>query len=71
MTRRILNALLGLASICLCLCAGCWNRVDVEDSRGNSDRLILPSGYHLVKPLLVKQNDSNMVVTITFERNEK
>ena len=71
MTRRIANAAIGFAVIGLFLCAGCWNRVDVEDSRGNSDRVILPSGYHLVKPLLVKQNDSNMVVTIKFERNEK
>jgi len=71
MNQRIFYAILGFASIGLFLCAGCWNRVDVEDSRGNSDRVILPSGYHLVKPLLVKQNDSNMVVTITFKRNEK
>lgn len=69
MTRRILNAALGLGLLCL---AGCWNRVEAEDESGEHDSIILPKcNYRLAKPMRIQQTDSNIIVTITYERIAK
>ena len=67
MTRRLTTAALGLApAAALC---GCWNRILVEDEHGEADRIRLPRGYRYVGPT-IQQTESNISVTITFERTK-
>lgn len=69
MTRRILNAALGLGLLCL---AGCFNRVEAEDESGEHDSIILPkSNYRLAKPMRIQQTDSNIIITVIYERTTK
>ena len=67
--RRILDATLGLGLLCL---AGCWNRVEAEDESGEHDSIILPkSNYRLAKPMRFQQTDSNIIITVIYERTTK
>lgn len=66
--RKLLNAVIGLA---LLFATGCWNRVDFEDEQGNGDYIILPKGYSVEPPAIIKQTESNITVTIIYKRRTK
>lgn len=61
------NAAIGILLLAFC---GCWNRVSVEDERGDTDRLRLPSGFKFAPPMRIQQTQTNITVTVIFERIE-
>lgn len=60
MTRIIITTIL------VALCAGCFNRVAVEDRRGDGTHVDLPREFRFAPPIHISQTESNVVVTVTF-----
>jgi hypothetical protein len=66
--RKLLNAAIGFA---LLFATGCWNKVTFEDEQGYDDYVILPNGYSVEPPAIIKQTESNITVTIIYKRRTK
>lgn len=61
-----------ITTILVALCAGCNNRVIVEDQRGDGTHVDLPREFRFSPPIYISQTESNVVVTVIFvKENEK
>ena len=61
MTRLLITAIVLVA-----FCAGCYNRVSVEDMNGYGTHVDLPREFRFSPPIHISQTESNVVVTVTF-----
>ena len=66
-----MRRLLITAIVLTAFCAGCNNRVDVEDIHGDATHVELPREFRFSPPIHVSQTESNVVVTVTFVREHE
>ena len=66
MTRQLITAI-----VLTEFCAGCFNRVSVEDMDGNGTHVDVSDGFRYSSPVHIRQTESNIVVTVTFVRQKK
>lgn len=61
-----------ITTILVALCAGCYNRVSVEDKNSDATHVDVPREFRFSPPIHISQTESNVVVTVTFvKENEK
>lgn len=60
-----------ITTILIAFCAGCYNRVRVEDKDGDGTHVDLPREFRFSPPIHISQTESNVVVTVTFVKENK